>query len=130
MRQRKLVDIFSSANKINKNDPKNDSNEENRAPNEQNVVDLEDFGSNRKSSGVGPRPIVHSHETKKKLNNQSGNLPASSPQIIDVEFEDIDKHLDYQGWLDSKKRKWKQVRERRKRQRYLSIDRLVMGLNG
>ncbi|KAK1431332.1 hypothetical protein QVD17_07789 [Tagetes erecta] len=123
MRQRKLVDIFSSANKINKDGPKNDSNGENHEPNEQNVVDMEDFGSNGKSSGVGPRPIVHSHETKKKVDNgQSGNLPASSPQPIDVDIEDIDKHLDYQGWLDSKKRKWKQVRERRKRQRLDTLD--------
>ncbi|KAD4583994.1 hypothetical protein E3N88_21595 [Mikania micrantha] len=129
MRQRKLANFFNPVNKINKDDPENDANGENHEPNEQKVVDLEDFGINGKSSGVGPRPIVRSYETnhqtsgqgaasiKKSNNGQSGNLPASSTQPIDVDIEDIDKHLDYQGWLESKKRKWKQVRERRKKQR-------------
>ncbi|KAJ0887133.1 putative DNA-directed DNA polymerase [Helianthus annuus] len=142
MTQRKLVDFFSSVNKINKDDPKNDAIGENHDPNEQNVADMEDFGSNGKSSGVGPRPIARSYETKRKSSGEgdsskkkidsdhSGNLPASSAQAIDVDIEDIDKHLDYQGWLDSKKRKWKQVREKKKRQRYFSTYKLVMRLNG
>ncbi|PWA40336.1 DNA polymerase epsilon catalytic subunit [Artemisia annua] len=107
MRQRKLADFFGSVNMINKDDSKNDANEEDRLPNEQNVVDLEDFGGNRKSSGVGPIPIVRCYETNHKTSGQG----ASS-----MEKPDQDKHLDYQGWLDSRKRKWKQVREKRKRQ--------------
>ncbi|KAM0016355.1 putative DNA-directed DNA polymerase [Helianthus debilis subsp. tardiflorus] len=142
MTQRKLVDFFSSVNKINKDDPKNDAIGENHDPNEQNVADMEDFGSNGKSSGVGPRPIARSYETKRKSSGEgdsskkkidsdhSGNLPASSAQAIDVDIEDIDRHLDYQGWLDSKKRKWKKVREKKKRQRYFSTYKLVMRLNG
>ncbi|KAI3783594.1 hypothetical protein L1987_42678 [Smallanthus sonchifolius] len=133
MRQRKLVDIFSSVNKINKDDLENDANGENHVPYEHNTADLEDFGSNGKSSGVGPRPIVRSYETnhktsgqgasskKKPDHGQGGNPPMSSLQPIDVDIEDIDKHLDYQGWLDSRKRKWKQVRERRKKQRLDSL---------
>ncbi|KAI3706102.1 hypothetical protein L1987_76358 [Smallanthus sonchifolius] len=132
MRQRKLVDIFSSVNKINK-DPENDANGENHVPYEHNTADLEDFGSNGKSSGVGPRPIVRSYETNHKTSGQGafsktkpdhgqgGNPLMSSLQPIDVEIEDIDKHLDYQGWLNSRKRKWKQVRERRKKQRLDSL---------
>ncbi|KAJ0576989.1 putative DNA-directed DNA polymerase [Helianthus annuus] len=133
MRQRKVDNFFSSVNKVNNDDPKNGSNGENHEPNEQNVVDLEDFGSNGKSSGIGPRPVVRSYETNHKTNHKTSGQGASSKKkpdndqsenlpAIDVDNEDIDKHVDYQGWLDSKKRKWKQVRERRKRQRLDTVD--------
>ncbi|PWA94332.1 DNA polymerase epsilon catalytic subunit [Artemisia annua] len=85
-----------------------------------NVVDLEDFGGNRKSSGVGPIPIVRCYETNRKTSGQG----ASS-----MEKPDQDKHLDYQGWLDSRKRKWKQVREKRKRQRLDNLGKSD-GVNG
>ncbi|PWA95928.1 DNA polymerase epsilon catalytic subunit [Artemisia annua] len=134
MRQRKLVDVFTSFKKDHEADPKNDPDGKSHAPNEQDVVDLEDFGSNGKSSGVGPRPIVRSFETnhktsgqgassKKKLDHDQYVDPlVSSQQPVDIDIEDIDRHLDYQGWLDSKKRKWKQVREKRKKQRLDNLD--------
>nr|GEY76599.1 DNA polymerase epsilon catalytic subunit A-like [Tanacetum cinerariifolium] len=37
-------------------------------------------------------------------------------------IDDIDKHVYYHGWLNSRKRKWKEVRERRKRQRLDNLD--------
>ncbi|KAK9075077.1 hypothetical protein SSX86_003396 [Deinandra increscens subsp. villosa] len=134
IKQRKLGDFFSSVNEIKKDYLENDANGENHEANEQRVVDLEDFGRNGKSSGVGPRPIVRSYETNHKTSGQgasskenpdicqTGDRMVSSAQPIDVDIEDIDKHLDYQGWLDSKKRKWKQVRERKKRQRVFYIN--------
>ncbi|XP_076907151.1 DNA polymerase epsilon catalytic subunit A-like [Bidens hawaiensis] len=70
LRQRKLVDIFSAVNKVNEDDPENDANGENHEPNEHNVVDLEDFGNNGKSYGVGPRPIVRFYETNNKRSGQ------------------------------------------------------------
>lgn len=138
MRQRKLVDIFTSFKKGHEADPKHDPDGKNHVPNEQDVVDLEDFGSNGKSSGVGPRPIVRSYETnhktsglgafsEKKLDHDQNVEPlVSSQQPIDIDIEDIDRHLDYQGWLDSKKRKWKQVREKRKKQRYFILATIVI----
>ncbi|GKE73466.1 DNA polymerase epsilon catalytic subunit A-like protein, partial [Tanacetum coccineum] len=37
-------------------------------------------------------------------------------------IDDIGKHVDYHGWLNSRKRNWRQVRERRKRQRLENLD--------
>lgn len=128
MRQRKLVDIFSSLKKGNEDDPQIDANGKNHVPHEQNVVDLEDFGSKGKASTVGSRPIVRSYETNTKTSGQgssrekrdqdkNSNRLMSLSQPIDINDEEIDRHLDYQGWLDSRKRKWKQIRDRRKRQK-------------
>nr|XP_043613660.1 DNA polymerase epsilon catalytic subunit A-like [Erigeron canadensis] len=132
MRQRKLVDIFSSVKKGNDEDPKIDANGNNHVTHEQNFVDLEDFGNNVNASTIGPRPIVRSYETNHKRSgltvsskessdhDQSEN-PLTSLQLIDIDG-DVDRHLDYQGWLDSRKRKWKLVREKRKRQRLDNLD--------
>ncbi|KAJ9554747.1 hypothetical protein OSB04_009361 [Centaurea solstitialis] len=119
MRQRKLVDIFSAVNKNNEVDL-HDANGKNHVLREQNVEDMEDFRSNRKSPNVGPTPVVRSYETNHKEkadHDQNANPLSASQQPIDIPIEHIDRHVDYQGWLDSRKRKWKQVREKRKRQR-------------
>ena len=119
MRQRKLVDIFSSVNKSNEEELHN-ANGKNHVLREQNVEDMEDFKSNGKSLNVGPKPIVRSYETNHKEkadHGQNANPLLASQQPIDIPTEHIDRHVDYQGWLDSRKRKWKQVREKRKRQR-------------
>ncbi|XP_024985920.1 DNA polymerase epsilon catalytic subunit A-like isoform X2 [Cynara cardunculus var. scolymus] len=124
MRQRKLVDIFSSVNKGNEEELRNDANGKNHV-HEQNVEDMEDFRSNCKSLSVGPTPIVRSYETnhKEKADHvKIGNPLLASVQPIDIPMENIDRHVDYQGWLDSRKRKWKQVREKRKRQRLDNLD--------
>ncbi|GKE32602.1 hypothetical protein Tco_1451924, partial [Tanacetum coccineum] len=39
--------------------------------------------------------------------DQGGSLLILSLQAIDVDIDDIDKHVDYHGWLNSRKRKWK-----------------------
>ncbi|XP_071730284.1 DNA polymerase epsilon catalytic subunit A-like [Rutidosis leptorrhynchoides] len=133
MRQRKLVDIFSSLKKGNEDGPQIDANGKDHLPHEQNVVDLEDFGNNRKASNVGPRPISRSYETNPNASGKGSSREKpgqdknmhplmSSPQPLDINDEEIDRHLDYQGWLDSRKRKWKQIREKRKRQKLDRMD--------
>ncbi|GJR92820.1 hypothetical protein Tco_0264994, partial [Tanacetum coccineum] len=62
MRMLKNVDPRIAIN-MDPNTPRNDTYKERYVPNEQNVMDLEDFGSNVKSPGVGPRLIVRSFET-------------------------------------------------------------------
>ena len=59
-----------------------------------------------------------SNNSKKQQNSITGlNAPLSS-QIQNVAADEtIDRSTDYQGWLDAKKRKWKHVREQKKRQR-------------
>ncbi|GKC21943.1 DNA polymerase epsilon catalytic subunit A-like protein, partial [Tanacetum coccineum] len=55
----------------------------------------------------------HENDTNKKRSSsmekpdQDGSLLISSQQAIDVDIDDIDKHVDYHGWLNSRKRKWK-----------------------
>jgi len=59
-----------------------------------------------------------SNNSKKQQNSITGlNAPLSS-QIQNVAADEtIDRSTDYQGWLDAKKRKWKHVREQKKRRR-------------
>lgn len=103
--------------------------------NEEIAEDLEDFRNKSCSSVNGLRPIVRSykvndeqHFIKKNgqvhsVHNKTGhgeNLLQESPQLhqTSCSSENIDRNVDYQGWLELKKRKWKGTLERRKRQRY------------
>ena len=103
--------------------------------NEEIVEDLEDFGNKKKSSVNGPRPIVRCYEVNNKqhlvkTNGQVGYLQRQTDHSENVlqelpplqqnalSSENIDRNVDYQGWLELKKRKWKDTLERRKKQRY------------
>lgn len=103
--------------------------------NEEIIEDLEDFRNKSSSSVNGLRPIVRSykvndeqHLVKKNgqvhsVQNKTGhseNVLQESPQLHENarSSENIDRNVDYQGWLELKKRKWKDTLERRKRQRY------------
>lgn len=112
-RQKKLVDIFSPAIK------------------EKNIEkDIEDLMSIGKTGKVQPKPIVLSHKASKG-NSQPENtscMPHGPREILvslnknDKFVENINRDVNYQGWLDMKKRKWKYTREQRKRPRYFLID--------
>ncbi|OIT28308.1 PREDICTED: DNA polymerase epsilon catalytic subunit A-like [Nicotiana attenuata] len=134
-RQRKLNDIFSSVNRDDAVPSKNSKNQ-------QNIEDLEDFRHSGKSSIFGPRPVVHRHgvnkdhpvNTSDQVDNQQQSVHASSlckmlPSQEIAAVEDIDRNVDYHGWLQQKKRKWKEIREGRKRQR-LDTSRTVNHVNG
>lgn len=120
-RQRKLVDIFSSMNKD---------------VDEPNIGDLEDFANKQSASGTGPRPIVRSFEINTEsclskpscqgpemhVNHQQENVAMSRfhqpPMALHqngTSDQNVDRNVDYQGWLQLKKRKWKETREERKR---------------
>ncbi|CAK9171531.1 unnamed protein product [Ilex paraguariensis] len=58
LRQRKLVDIFSSSNKEGRMQLRTDANAPNHATAEQSIEDMEDFRKKGRTSVVGPRPIV------------------------------------------------------------------------
>lgn len=136
-RQRKLIDIFSSLNKNSTVRKKSSIISRDHASDRMNVVDLEDIASTPSASPIGPRPIVHSYE----LNQEQQSAKVSGSPIClarnQVEQSDaagekdwplllhengniagnMDRNTDYQGWLEVKKRKWKQTREERKRRR-------------
>nr|KAJ0201048.1 hypothetical protein LSAT_V11C600314360 [Lactuca sativa] len=88
---------------------------------EHKVVDVEDFGSNRKSSNYTPRSIVCSYETNGKTSSSKEKVDHGQSMNPDLE-DNINRHLDYPGWLDQRKRKWKQVREKRKKQKLDNLD--------
>lgn len=135
-RQRKLVDIFSLLNKDGAEKLRTVADTNNREIAGQNIKDLEDFRTNEKGSAVGPRPIVRCYEVSNGQHLKKNSQVNSSKHHTDhshsvhellttlqqntVCLEDIDRNLDYQGWLDLRKRKWKEAREKRKRRRYLS----------
>ncbi|KAL1098235.1 hypothetical protein V6Z11_D05G087000 [Gossypium hirsutum] len=127
-RQRKLVDIFGSSVR---NDTVKKAND---AVLTTDVVgDLEDF-QNKRGSKKGPVPIVRSYEMNKdqgpieaavqgntmqrQTDHRGSEQNLSSILQPNVQStENIDRNVDYQGWLELKKRKWKDNLERRKRQR-------------
>ncbi|XP_065634458.1 DNA polymerase epsilon catalytic subunit A [Quercus suber] len=122
-RQRKLVDIFSSLNRDEFLKKNSDAAGANGVMNEEIVKDLEDFGNKSRNSVNGPRPIVRCYEVNNrqnsvKTNDQVGCLQQQTDHRLPaLSSENIDKNVDYRGWLELKKRKWKDTLERRKRQR-------------
>lgn len=133
-RQRKLVDMFCSWKRDDNAKLNFDAITPNHVMAEENIEDLEDFRKKGKTSLAGPRPIVHCYEvnSNQPLGDTSCLLSPHQPanriesaltslHPIDVFTDNIDRNVDYQGWLEMKKRKWKDAREKRKRQRYPTL---------
>lgn len=127
-RQRKLVDIFSSKDKDDAKGQRAISDSDKNGMGGQNIEDMEDFRTSEKFSATGPRPTVRSYEDSVKRSSQvnssqptdhsrSAHEMLKTQQQNDICMKDIDRNSDYQGWLDLKKRKWKEAREKRKRRR-------------
>ncbi|KAK4492254.1 hypothetical protein RD792_003057 [Penstemon davidsonii] len=130
-RQRKLVDIFS---KQRRDDTvsSGDLHANIHSTDGHNVKDMEDFVNNGKTLPVRPQPIVRSYGvdkeqhqvktnhlveiTKQNDRNEAGQTSSTYP-LQKVLEENIDRNMDYQGWLELRKRKWKETRDKRKRQR-------------
>ncbi|EOA39472.1 hypothetical protein CARUB_v10008067mg [Capsella rubella] len=108
-RQRKLVDMFSSANKDCVLDP-------DPLVTQVNMEDIEDFCKENRPSVKGPKPIARSFEVKKKQSEHE-QKESCDPDFHDISFQNIDKNLNYQGWLELKKRKWKITLEKNKKRR-------------
>ncbi|CAL9214158.1 unnamed protein product [Arabidopsis halleri] len=108
-RQRKLVDMFSSANK-------DGVLETDHPVTKDNVEDIEDFCKENKPSVKGPKPIARSYEVKKKQSERE-QQESWDPEFHDISLQNIDKSVNYQGWLELKKRKWKVTLEKKKRRR-------------
>ncbi|XP_057534123.1 DNA polymerase epsilon catalytic subunit A-like [Amaranthus tricolor] len=108
-RQKKIMDMFSSKQDAMERIDAAAHDVDNGMGNHK-VPDLEDFGKSG-GSGVGSRPVVHCYEANGQHSLQTTTSLANVPIL------DIDKSEDYVGWLEQKKRKWKENREKRKRQR-------------
>ncbi|KAF1884802.1 hypothetical protein Lal_00028689, partial [Lupinus albus] len=135
-RQRKLVDLFPKVSRDECLKRHDDFDSIRLVRDEEIVNDLEDFGNKTKNSTFGPRPIIRHYEANNELHplnlnceegfdqqqndNNSNNQPLSQLQQNDISCEDVDRTVDYQGWLQIKKRKWKHILERRKKRRLQS----------
>ncbi|CAJ1979167.1 unnamed protein product [Sphenostylis stenocarpa] len=133
LRQRKLVDAFKSMSRNEHSKNHNDSNHVALVIDDEIVNELEDFGNKRRSSTCGPRPIVRhyqaSNEQHSRMLNDQRDLEQEhnkdnsvkehliSPLQQNEMFENVDREVDYQGWLQVKKRMWKDILERRKKRR-------------
>lgn len=136
-RQRKLVDIFSALNKDDLLMKTGDAIINNHVMDE-NVEDLEDF-QNNSGSIKECRPIVRYYKVNNeqqavKITGEIDTLPQKTghseilvkqSSSLQENNENIDRNIDYQGWLKSKKRKWRENLDRRKRQRYIVFDYLA-----
>ncbi|XP_047972925.1 DNA polymerase epsilon catalytic subunit A-like isoform X2 [Salvia hispanica] len=129
-RQRKLVDIFNRKEKDDAVRLSGYPHANGDTIDVQNITDMEDFRSGKTPPGR-PQPIVHSYMIHNKQHQVETNSLGGSTQQNDKQTgqnqsthplqkapeETIDRVVDYQGWLESKKRKWRGIREKRKRQR-------------
>lgn len=124
-RQRKLRDIFSPLAKeeglqnLNRTGDMEDLliSSKDLRKNPSNGLDI-DKENNPNGASVG----TGSNNSKKQQNCITGsNVPRALQIQNDAADETVDKSSDYQGWLDAKKRKWKYVREQKKRRRYLDV---------
>ncbi|KAM1255671.1 hypothetical protein ACFX1Q_029918 [Malus domestica] len=127
-RQRKLIDIFKSLNRDHMLEKSSDAIDSSHVLGQESVDDLEDF--NKKNSSInGPRPIVRCYEVNRKKNSvettcqidsqqqQTNNKENEHQEQNGVPLQCIDRNVDYHGWLETKKRKWKDTLDRRKKQR-------------
>lgn len=112
----------------------NDVNTNKQGADEHSTEDLEELGNTGKTFPVRPRPIVRCYDAKAQLHQSKttnemecppqesdcqgkfGKLRTSSQENA-ISSESIDRNVNYEGWLELKKRKWKETREKRKRQR-------------
>ncbi|KAK6138450.1 hypothetical protein DH2020_027825 [Rehmannia glutinosa] len=134
-RQRKLVDIFSRQQRDDAERVCGDPHANDHATDEHNVTDMEDFRNTRNTHQVKPQPIVRSYGINNEQHQvKTSNTVESSEQndrdeigdkhsaqpLQEVFEESIDRNVDYRGWLELRKRKWKETREQRKRQRVVN----------
>ncbi|KAF3780559.1 DNA polymerase epsilon catalytic subunit A [Nymphaea thermarum] len=131
-RQRNITDMFnSSIRAAHRNLPVPHSN---HLSDQENLIDLEDIvvmdnvsltGGQRLNHGcqknrghkISPQPAVSSACEK-----EDGGTSIAPQVLMELHqngrsVESIDRNIDYHGWLEIKKRKWKETREGKKRQR-------------
>jgi DNA polymerase epsilon subunit 1 len=106
-RQRKLNDIFTEK-ELDKNTEEIED-----------IADMEDLGTSKVKSRAFHSPIAHSFEVSRE-NFPNKRVLAPHQKVDDNAHNvEVDREKDYSGWLDGKKRKWKENLEQKKRRRYL-----------
>ncbi|RZB74984.1 DNA polymerase epsilon catalytic subunit A-like [Glycine soja] len=117
-RQRKLVDAFKSMNRNEHSKRHDDSTRVPLVMDGDIVNELEDFGNKDRSSTCRPRPIIRHYEA----NNEQHSRKVYDQEDVEQQHnkplqQNVYRSVDYQGWLQIKKQTWKDILERRKKQR-------------
>lgn len=140
-RQRNILDMFGPKQKRRDSLPSsgNETAKKDSNLNPQPILDtdMEDFGSNKENlSRAGPRAVVKTYQCH-KASTESPSRQGLKPLLANSTHgtkskvgiltesrhqngavgKSEEKCEDYGLWLEQKKRKWKEMRERRKRQR-------------
>ncbi|KAJ3675811.1 hypothetical protein LUZ60_004853 [Juncus effusus] len=104
-RQRKINDLFTPKQK-----DQNPQNTEEITT----EIDMEDFGTTTTTT----KPALKSVQTNLTGCSSSKSVKERESSIVRENIEDcVDREKDYKGWLEVRKRKWKQVLEQKKRRR-------------
>lgn len=87
-------------------------------------ADLEDMVGTKLTGRKMPRPVIRVYDKDKQISNvQMTNKSViedgiEMPPARQVRETTPDKNDDYEAWLEHKKRKWKEARDKRKRSRF------------
>jgi DNA polymerase epsilon subunit 1 len=88
-------------------------------------ADLEDMIGTKLNGRKNPRPVVRVYETGNEGSNLQGAPAledgAQAPSVRQMREATPDKNEDYQAWLEHKKRKWKEARDKRRRSRLMVL---------
>ncbi|XP_022957705.1 DNA polymerase epsilon catalytic subunit A-like [Cucurbita moschata] len=129
-RQQKVADMFASSNRGKHSKKNSDVSCSKHVVNEDNSDDLEDFQKKTNSTN-GPKPVArcydvrgmkHSSTSYSEINSKvQDNFNEGCEPSSPLHVENIDKNVDYNGWLEMKKRKWKDTLDKRKKQKLVSL---------
>lgn len=89
-------------------------------------ADLEDMVGTKLTGRKKPRPVIRVYDK----DNQISSAQTTNKSVIEDGVEEPparqvreatpDKNVDYEAWLEHKKRKWKETRDKRKRSGFVT----------
>ena len=132
--QPKIVDMFaSSRGKYSENNGGASSSK--HVMNSENSDDIEDFQKKTSATNV-PKPVVRSYNVTAMKHSVTKDSQVDSMMqekckgvgcdpSSPLHFKDIDRNVDYHGWLEMKKRKWRNILDKRKKQRYALFSEII-----
>ncbi|TYK05646.1 DNA polymerase epsilon catalytic subunit A-like [Cucumis melo var. makuwa] len=128
--QQKLFDMFASSSRCKYSENNGGASSSKHVMNGKNSYDIGDF-QKKASSTNGSKPVVRSYDIRALKHSVTKDSQVDSMMhkkfkgvgcdpSSPFHFKDVDRNVDYHGWLEMKKRKWKSNLDKRKKQR--SVD--------
>lgn len=127
--QQKLFDMFASSSRCKYSENNGGASSSKHVMNGKNSYDIGDF-QKKASSTNGSKPVVRSYDIRALKHSVTKDSQVDSMMhkkfkgvgcdpSSPFHFKDVDRNVDYHGWLEMKKRKWKSNLDKRKKQRYV-----------